>query len=61
MNYSTRHKTLARIRGSASNHLCPCGSKAGEWAQVHGTEGSDYDNDYVAMCVPCHRKYDVAN
>jgi len=52
--YYAKHQQLKMKRGSASDQLCEggCGGKAHDWANVHGTE------DYVPLCVNCHREYD---
>lgn len=56
--YSTRHDRVKRERGAAADHTCvECGSSAHEWAQTHGTDGTD-TQDYRPMCRACHRAYD---
>lgn len=35
-----------------------CQGQAREWAQIHGTSGLDFLNDYVPLCRSCHIRYD---
>ena len=56
--YAARHHRVYRERGSAGDHACAdCGQPADEWAQVHGTTGTEA-GDYEPRCVKCHRAYD---
>lgn len=55
--YNRRHYRVAKARGKASAHTCPCGAPAAEWAQLHDKDGEDPD-DYEAMCRKCHQRYD---
>lgn len=62
--YWARHQRVYQIRGRADHcslrpGLSDCISEDYEWAQIHGTGGLDV-REYVALCVPCHRAYDVA-
>jgi hypothetical protein len=56
--YAALHKRVEVSRGKPS--LCACcgsmDSKRYEWCNLTGR----YEdiNDYMRMCVPCHRKYD---
>jgi len=57
-------------QGSAADQgSCPCGSPAREWAYQYsaiderveeetGRKFSLDPSDYVAMCIPCHRRLD---
>lgn len=57
--YKRNHMRVYRARGRATEHLCTdCGSPARQWAQLHGTDGSDPCN-YAPMCVSCHNSYDA--
>lgn len=56
--YDSRHKAVYRAQGRASEHACvACGEQAKDWAQIHGTDGTDPLN-YQTMCLKCHRDYD---
>ena len=59
--YTALHNRVYRRRGKA-DHCEQCGkddpAERYEWAQKHGTDGTDV-NDYIPMCVPCHRTYDL--
>lgn len=63
-SYSAKHKRLRAARGPAPKHCSVCGSKDDpsvfryEWANLTG----NYDdvNDFVPMCMPCHRAYDAS-
>ena len=58
-HYDNRHKAIYRVRGKAADYPCvECAGTAREWAQVHGTDGSDPHDHYRPMCVKCHRNYD---
>lgn len=57
-SYNKKHDRVRRARGPARQHDCErCGSKAAEWATIHGTDGMGPE-DYLALCRSCHRKYD---
>jgi hypothetical protein len=57
-SYVARHKRLHKVRGSARDHQCGhCDRQASEWAQIHGTAGTDPAN-YIALCTLCHMRYD---
>lgn len=53
--YRAKHVRVERARGKARDHTCRCGAEARHWHC-----GGDYDNinDYVAVCVPCHKELD---
>ena len=59
--YHTNHQRVYRTRGKARNYPCAreCGRQSTQWAQVHGTDGSNPD-EYTPMCRSCHAKYDGA-
>jgi NUMOD3 motif len=58
--YHNLHRRMARQRGKASLHRCAqCGGQAAHWAQLHDTSGWDIWDDYVPMCIQCHRAYDL--
>jgi len=74
ITYSTAHKRVRALHGSASAHSCvDCNGKAGQWSYIHGcpNEKSElqpsgsllpYSPDpsyYEARCVPCHKAFDV--
>ena len=53
------HNRVRRLRGKASEYTCEnCGKPARDWATVHGADGRDPLNDYLALCRVCHRAYD---
>ena len=57
--YTARHKRVVRQRGQAKNSEClHCGDRARDWAQLHGTDGLDVENDYIPLCRKCHIAYD---
>jgi len=59
--YNNVHKRMARHRGKASLQQCvECGGVAAHWARLNDTDGLDIWNDYVPMCIKCHRAYDLA-
>jgi len=66
-SYAAVHQRLRSQRGSASSHECSCGSPARQWAYVGPREPGDrspWSTDlllYEAMCIPCHKKMDLAN
>jgi hypothetical protein len=57
------------VRGRAQEHTCECGKPAEQWAYTHSgpaeltSEVGAYSVDpsfYVPMCVPCHKRADLA-
>lgn len=57
--YNRNHNRVAARRGKASEHSCvKCDKEASQWAQVHGTDGSNPLEHYQPMCIHCHRDYD---
>ena len=64
--YHTVHQRIYRARGPASAQTCSCGSQARHWAYVGPREAGDYApyssdlSQYQAMCVPCHKAFDLA-
>jgi hypothetical protein len=67
VGYGGAHQRVRRERGPASDHTCPCGEPAGQWAIDHARaplseDGMPYSpnpQDYTAMCVPCHKRMDL--
>jgi hypothetical protein len=67
--YQQAHTNLKRVRGNASEHTCPCGKPASDWAYLftgetlRSPDGSrPYSNnpkDYTAMCRSCHIRFDL--
>lgn len=67
--YQRAHTNLKRVRGKASEHTCPCGKPARDWAYqftgetIREADGSrPYSNnpdDYEAMCRSCHIQFDT--
>jgi len=56
--YHKNHREVRKARGPAWNHNCEhCGKRAQTWAMKHESDGSQPD-DYMALCWPCHAKYD---
>lgn len=68
--YYTVHGRLHSQQGRAADQLCACGEAAQHWAFLHtdphplvDESGLPYSADlshYSAMCVPCHKKMDLA-
>lgn len=59
-SYYGRHARVVRVRGSASEYACvDCGKPAVDWAQIHGTDGTDPHEHYQPRCRFCHRVYDT--
>jgi hypothetical protein len=57
--YQAKHLRVAHVRGSAPSCIWGCiETKRFEWANLTG----DYEDpdDYAAMCISCHRRYDDA-
>lgn len=65
LTYKSLHCRLSRDRGKASAHTCVKHAEAGidkqalDWAQVHGTDGTDIWADYLPLCRRCHMRYDA--
>lgn len=53
---------MRRLHGSARIYLCEgcCGSRARDWAMIHGRTGLVPMIDRVPLCRPCHIRYDEA-
>jgi hypothetical protein len=70
IGYVTAHERIYRARGRATGYLCACGRRASHWAYRHDdpaalvdADGRPYSVDpahYDAMCVPCHKRFDLA-
>lgn len=67
--YSTAHMRVRSLRGNAKDRMCRCGARAKQWAYLHndpnelGSREGAYSADpdhYEAMCVSCHKKFDLA-
>lgn len=60
--YNAKHLRVKLGRGIAHGPCSHCGTmKAAfrfEWAQLHGTTGTDPEH-YIQLCHPCHEDYDV--
>lgn len=62
--HRSRHRRVYRRRGKAAQHPCVhCLEKgitkqALDWAQIHGTVGTDPWNDFMPLCRRCHLRYD---
>ena len=72
--YNAAHKRIRAAKGPARKYTCECGARADEWAydlldddDIMSLEGkyicrySAKPEHYIAMCVPCHRKFDSDN
>lgn len=57
IGYRGLHKWVQRHKGPACNQKCDCGKQAAHWANVSGKYLRELD-DYEAMCVSCHHRYD---
>lgn len=70
LTYAGAHRRVYRDRGPAAERECACGSTAYSWAYDHEDEnelvtpaGRTYSANpahYVAMCNPCHKRFDLA-
>jgi hypothetical protein len=70
VSYSGAHMRLRDLRGPASEQPCAnCGKQARHWAYDHAdpderqSPEGPYSTDpthYLALCVPCHKKADLA-
>lgn len=68
--YNAIHFRLRKERGKPSQYQClKCGDPAKQWAYFHNRDkslSSEYGvystelSDYEAMCVPCHKRMDIA-
>jgi len=68
VTYGGAHQRVRAVRGAASDHACACGARAAHWAYRHddpdekqAPEGP-YSTDparYDAMCVSCHKRFDI--
>lgn len=70
VTYSGAHMRVRAVRGPAAAQTCPCGVAAAHWAydnadpdeRIH-RDGRRYSADpdhYRAMCVSCHKLFDLA-
>jgi hypothetical protein len=71
IGYGTAHDRVRRARGSARNQTCQrCTNPARHWAYDHSdpNERQTHDgipfsvdpNRYIPLCVPCHKRMDLA-
>lgn len=66
MSYDGAHKRVTKARGRASAHCCAmnCGRQAAHWSIVRTDSApmphSPDPQDYRPLCVPCHKRYDMA-
>lgn len=72
-SYRDVHLRLYRIRGRASEYLCPCGRIAKDWSYQYSSStplfeeargrsmvySEDIDNDYKPLCRSCHVRFDM--
>ena len=62
--YTRNHSKVWSRLDKASYHGCRhCATRgeytpAAEWAQIHGTDGSNPLTDYMPLCKACHVLYD---
>jgi hypothetical protein len=57
--YGRHHMRVRTARGEAIYQACvSCDEQAQEWAQVHGTDGSNPHEHFQPMCRKCHWIYD---
>ena len=62
VGYLALHSWVARWKGKA-NHCEVCGiseKRTYHWANIDHKYRRVLE-DYISMCVPCHRKYDIKN
>lgn len=71
--YGAMHDRVTRLRGLAREHTCShCDKPAAHWAYNHSSDDereafvSGYNipystdtNDYMPLCVPCHKAFDL--
>ncbi len=56
--YRAVHQWVERAKGKAKEHKCVfCGKQAYHWANIDH-KYSRKKEDYTAMCVKCHKKFD---
>lgn len=70
VSYFAVHERIKRKLGSAKNYQCACGQPARQWAydrtdpnelrDATGPYSTDL-NRYQPMCVPCHKRMDLAH
>lgn len=63
--YNAVHIRLRKLFGEASGRQCACGAAAQQWAYTGPRNPGDVMpfgplDQYEAMCVPCHKAYDLA-
>ena len=68
--YSAVHQRIRKAFGSASQYKCiDCGHDAAHWSYNHSGKDEKHSNlglystdlnQYVARCVPCHKKFDLS-
>lgn len=58
-DYQKKHYHMRKANGKASEYMCDhCDGDAQQWAQIHGKDGWDPEEDYMPLCRSCHSKYD---
>lgn len=69
ITYGAAHMRVRSDRGSARDHVCRCGAQSAQWSYTHQdpnemqSDLGPYSPDpafYVALCVPCHKRDDLA-
>jgi hypothetical protein len=76
VTYEAVHWQVSQARGKASDHACEhCGQRAAQWAYDrsgvaekrtgpdHRFPGLPYSKDltrYMALCISCHKRFDLA-
>lgn len=70
ITYTGAHRRIYRARGSAVEYRCKCGAPAGQWSYIGGAPdeqvdelGRPYSGNpamYKPLCVPCHKRADLA-
>lgn len=67
--YDAMHQRVRKARGRAAERVCECGEPARQWSYDRAdpderqSECGPYSLDvehYVARCVPCHKRFDLA-
>jgi hypothetical protein len=65
LTYTAAHQLMGR----ADEHSCPCGRQAQQWSfqgsgdtlcSPQGYEYSESSDDYIPLCISCHKKQDIA-
>lgn len=72
IKYGAAHERVRNVRGRVRQYPCVrgCGKAAQQWAydhqdpeelwsEHHGVPYSQHPHHYLAMCIPCHKRFDL--